>query len=445
MQQLFAARVDRVASSRHRSYRLVGHVFRHLNLPIRTRAELALRGTGSACCPSTVKWFWKRSEHQLQTKQLRLNKGERSVTLEWTPPREGPAWIRLLWDGRDFTLEPIPTQQLTATEAHDNIEHGLDLIAEHRCTACHASQASTFVSDLDRPAGSLRDAGQRLHGRWVQEWLLDPSAHRADTAMPALLSGPNAEQDAADLAAWVVSMGSGTLQATQGRSEDGKVLAAKLQCLNCHVLEPEDDYDGISLAGVSQKYQPGAMADFLRAPHARSPWSQMPDFRLSEQEAADLEAFLREAVPGQGAGVTGDVVRGEELANALRCGNCHQSDAPPMPSVPLPTGTQESMEGCLGNDASSTPDFRLSDVEQTAINQTFAAQLPAPPTLAWRPVPSTASAAPPAMRVMVKELLVRDEHRMWTPPCLRILMLPKSIKRCPTSTAREKSSVPNIC
>jgi len=86
-----------------------------------------------------------------------------------------------------------------------------------------------------------------------------------------------------------------------------------------------------------------------------------------------LEAFLREAAPGQGAGVTGDVVRGEELATALRCGNCHQSDAPPMPSVPLPTGTQESMGGCLANDASSTPDFRLSDVEQTAINQTFEA------------------------------------------------------------------------
>ena len=43
-----------------------------------------------------------------------------------------------------------------------------------------------------------------------------------------------------------------------------------------------------------------------------------------------------------------------------------------MPSVPLPTGTQESMGGCLANDASSTPDFRLSQVEQTAINQTFA-------------------------------------------------------------------------
>ena len=345
-----------------------------LNLPIRTRAELALRGSGSAVLSIDGEVALEGALNtDLQTKQLRLNKGERSVTLEWTPPREGPAWIRLLWDGRDFTLEPIPTQQLTATEAHDNIEHGLDLIAEHRCTACHASQASTFVSDLDRPAGSLRDAGQRLHGRWVQEWLLDPSAHRADTAMPALLTGPNAEQDAADLAAWVVSMGSGTLQATPGRPEDGKVLAAKLQCLNCHVLEPEDDYDGISLAGVSQKYQPGAMADFLRAPHARSPWSKMPDFRLSEQEAADLEAFLREAVPGQGAGVAGDVVRGEELATALRCGNCHQSDAPPMPSVPLPTGTQESMEGCLANDASSTPDFRLSDVEQTAINQTFAA------------------------------------------------------------------------
>ena len=210
-------------------------------------------------------------------------------------------------------------------------------------------------------------------------------------------------------------------------------------------LEPEDDYDGISLARVSQKYQPGAMADFLRAPHARSPWSKMPDFRLSEQEAADLEAFLREAVPGQGAGVTGDVVRGEELATAPRCGNCHQSDAPPMPSVPLPTGTQESMEGCLANDASSTPDFRLSDVEQTAINQTFAAGFHHGPHQLWLGGPAINSLRCTSCHVMVKELLVRDEHRMWIPPCLRILMLPKSIKRCPTSTARERNSVPNIC
>ena len=191
--------------------------------------------------------------------------------------------------------------------------------------------------------------------------------------MPALLSGPNAEQDAADLAAWVVSMGSGTFKAIEGKPEDGKVLAAKFQCLNCHVLEPEDDYDGISLIGVSQKYQPGAMADFLRAPHARSPWSKMPDFRLSEQEAADLEAFLREAAPGQGSGVTGNVVRGEALASTLRCGNCHQSDAPPVPSIPLPTGPQEQMGGCLANDASTTPDFRLSGTEQTAINQALEA------------------------------------------------------------------------
>ena len=345
-----------------------------LNLPIRTRAELGLRGTGSAVLSIDGEAVLDGGlESTLQTKQLRLNKGSRSINLKWTPPSEGPAWIRLLWDGRDFSLEPIPTQQLSTDTVHDNIEHGLELIAEHRCTACHASKASTFVSDLDRPAGSLRDAGQRLHGRWVQEWLLNPSAHRADTPMPALLSGPNAEQDAADLAAWVVSMGSGSMKAIEGRAQDGKVLAAKLQCLNCHVLEPEDDYEGISLAGVSQKYQPGALADFLRAPHARSPWSKMPDFRLSEQEAADLEAFLREAVPGQGAGVTGNVVRGEALAATLRCGNCHQSDAPPVPSLPLPTTPQTEMTGCLANVGNSSPDFRLSPSEQSAINQTFEA------------------------------------------------------------------------
>ncbi len=345
-----------------------------LSLPIRTRAELALRGTGTAIVTIDGESVLEGPlDANLQTKQLRLNKGERTINLEWTPPSEGPAWIRLLWDGRDFTLEPIPTKQLSAPNNQDNIEHGIALIAEHRCTACHASNASTYVSDLDRTAGSLRDAGQRLHGRWVQEWLLNPAAHRADTAMPTLLSGPNAEQDAADLAAWVVSMGSGSMNGVDGRSQEGKVLAAKLQCLNCHVIEAGDDYDGISLAGVSQKYQPGAVADFLRAPHARSPWSKMPDFRLSAQEAADLEAYLREAAPGQGSEVTGDVVRGEALASTLRCGNCHQSDSPPMPSIPLPTKQQEDMAGCMANNASTTPDFRLSASEQTAINTTFEA------------------------------------------------------------------------
>ena len=106
-----------VASSRHRSYRLVGQFSGTLNLPIRTRAELALRGTGSAVLSIDGEVVLEGAlGTDLQTKQLRLNKGERSVRLEWTPPCEGPAWIRLLWDGRDFTLEPIPTQQLTATE-----------------------------------------------------------------------------------------------------------------------------------------------------------------------------------------------------------------------------------------------------------------------------------------------------------------------------------------
>ena len=127
----------------------------------------------------------------------------------------------------------------------------------------------------------------------MQEWLLI-SAHRADTAMPALLS-IRTEQDAADLAAWVVSMGLGSRASHLRTVRRRQSLMAKLQCLNCHVLEPEDDYDGISLAGVSQKYQP-AMADFPCTTRQIT-LPKMPDFRLSEQEAADLEAFGERPYP----------------------------------------------------------------------------------------------------------------------------------------------------
>ena len=81
----------------------------------------------------------------------------------------------------------------------------------------------------------------------MQEWLLDPSAHRADTAMPALLTGPNAEQDAAD---WRMGGLDGFRNAAShpGRPEDGKVLAA-IAMPELSRARTEDDYDGISLAG----------------------------------------------------------------------------------------------------------------------------------------------------------------------------------------------------
>ena len=139
-------------------------VFRNPQFANRSEPNCA-RGTGSAVLSIDGEAVLDGGlESTLQTKQLRLNKGSRSINLEWTPPSEGPAWIRLLWDGRDFSLEPIPTQQLAPDTVHDNIEHGLELIAEHRCTACHASKASTFVSDLDRPAGSLRMPGNVCTG-----------------------------------------------------------------------------------------------------------------------------------------------------------------------------------------------------------------------------------------------------------------------------------------
>ena len=62
-----------------------------LNLPIRTRAELGLRGTGSAVLSIDGEAVLNGGlESTLQTKQLRLNKGSRSINLNLDAPKRRP-------------------------------------------------------------------------------------------------------------------------------------------------------------------------------------------------------------------------------------------------------------------------------------------------------------------------------------------------------------------
>src|SRR5262249_121547 len=46
-----------------------------------------------------------------------------------------------------------------------------------------------------------------------------------------------------------------------------------------------------------EKFPPGKLAEYLRAPSAHYEWTRMPDFHLSADEAKQLEEFLFAAAP----------------------------------------------------------------------------------------------------------------------------------------------------
>lgn len=111
----------------------------------------------------------------------------------------------------------------------------------------------------------------------------------------------------------------------------GRRLFVEAGCQGCH------EVDGVSaprigppLGSVGRKVRPRWLAWWLRDPKAYLPRTRMPNFLLSDQEIADLSAFLlslpADSVPEPVtiAASSPDVVkRGEALFRESRCISCH--------------------------------------------------------------------------------------------------------------------------
>ena len=83
-----------------------------------------------------------------------------------------------------------------------------------------------------------------------------------------------------------------------GQVESGRSLFEKLHCAACHNPPgpAEADPQKISLASVREKFAAGgSLMVFMQKPNAHYAWIRMPDFKLNNDEAAQLAAYLLSA------------------------------------------------------------------------------------------------------------------------------------------------------
>ena len=93
------------------------------------------------------------------------------------------------------------------------------------------------------------------------------------------------------------------------------------------------------LNNVASKYLPGQLVAFLKKPEAYHPFTAMPNFQLSDDEAASLAAYLTASSEGKGTDLgykfpAGDAARGAEAAASLHCGTCHPGLPGGVPTAP---------------------------------------------------------------------------------------------------------------
>jgi len=329
-----------------------------------------------------------------KSKRLRLNPGKHGISIRYASAEDGSALFRLYWEEDEMPRQTIPPESFSA-EPTDEAKlgelqrHGRMSFTQHNCAKCHAPEGGFGAEPMPETgeiAPILAGIGDRVSGEWLQRWIADPKALKPTTYMPGLVDPgtPEGLQQAADLAAFLVTSKAGGGEAAApdaGLAKAGGVHFHELGCVACHFPADEgamDDGTGrVPLNNVASKYLPGQLVAFLKKPEAYHPFTAMPNFKLSEDEAMSLAAFLRAESEGKETKSghkfpTGDATRGAAVSESLQCGTCHPGLPGGVPKTPMLDAVFKAdwaVKGCIAESGRrpGLPVPNLRDGEREAL------------------------------------------------------------------------------
>lgn len=367
-----------------------------LKIAKRQRLIFSFEGTGEATLSIDGKALLTEQGTlgTARSEQTRINPGEHDITITYKSQPDGAAHFRLFWEEKDFPRQSVPptafvSEATDATRLSQQQRRGRELFATQHCSKCHQSDSplgADPMQELQEIAPLLINPGDRLQETWLRAWLSEPHTLRPGTTMPQLFDPkkPESAQKIADLAAFLISMQSGA-KTDAAATDEATILAGgahfhKLGCAACHTGPDQETPDlenkRIPLRHVAAKFQPGALAAFLKAPNAYAPHRGMPDFKLSDEEIRTLSAFLtaksKTPLPAQPA-LTGDATRGKEVAAAHHCFYCHAGLPTPetltVPSLQKIFAADWSAKGCVApaEKRGTAPALHLDEDDRLAL------------------------------------------------------------------------------
>ena len=316
-----------------------------LTVPLRKQVTLLAEGTGSVKVSVNGALVFEGPLSETAKRlagMVDLRKGGNALKVSYQAPAEGDSTFRLLWSAGEFAPEPVqpgslfvPEEKAVAIAHGASLREGRQLFAQANCTACHdgagilsaKGQAQTAMPELGQNAPLLVDVGARFNQDWLAQWIVNPHQFRPGSLMPALLSGPSAGQQAADIAAFLSNQGNAPGGELPDGVSEGAKLFGNLGCIACHSTPQSkvgNDFNRVPLHHVSSKWKPVALRDYLLDPQKNHAAARMPKTPLSNKEAAELAsylmAFAKVQVPTSPAG---DAGRGGQLFASVGCIQCH--------------------------------------------------------------------------------------------------------------------------
>lgn len=201
---------------------------------------------------------------------------------------------------------------------------GMRLIEKYGCFECHKFAGHFEKLAKEKETGpSLIRIASKVDENWIKKWLWDPKSYRPSTTMPAFWKLHN-NSDEASLARGKVEVEAIThllvsksqpyeplklASASKGDIARGKTLVAEVGCLGCHAIDdvavtrPTDSKElgyrdprlpmfGPELNQMGSKVTDEWLRSWLKEPKHYWAGTSMPSMKLSDQEAADISAYL---------------------------------------------------------------------------------------------------------------------------------------------------------
>ncbi|GAB5560036.1 MAG: hypothetical protein SynsKO_16830 [Synoicihabitans sp.] len=272
--------------------------------------------------------------------------------------------VKLLWSGKDFDWEPVPSHALLHTpdsslDWGQEVRAGRAVFATARCIECHApeqplggkgNRVSLPMPELSESIPDLDAAGDRFEARWVYDWIREPQVGCAQVVFA----------EAADVTAYLMSL----RRSDQPSLSAGDALAGAALVEQLH-LQP-----WVESLTQEAKYTPAGLKRLLVDPAAHHPDTVFPDFRLTATEAEDITRFILSQYPDSETVPSGDPLKGKHVV-ASNCMVCHgdegQSFGAGAASLEKIWETNWYAEGCVAEEWTQRPALALDADDRQAL------------------------------------------------------------------------------
>ena len=204
----------------------------------------------------------------------------------------------------------------TQIRGADQLNYGLALVEQAGCYSCH--QIDSFERSLQR-GPSLRHVADKITPEFAFQWIKDPAGFRAQTWMPSYFGQSNnsdpeaaarSDQEVQAMVSYLFANSTAYPMASipvAGDAARGEELVASVGCMACHQSPEEtagsDTRTAASIQDLRRQFGPNFQGlgsktsaqwvyNWLKDPSSYHPGTRMPSLRLTDQEAADITAYL---------------------------------------------------------------------------------------------------------------------------------------------------------